>query len=36
MASYNDLGVLGEELALEFLEKHHYKILEKKLAVQKG
>jgi putative endonuclease len=28
MASHNDLGKLGEELAVEFLEKNDYEILE--------
>ena len=28
MASHNDLGKLGEELAVEFLEKNGYEILE--------
>ena len=36
MASHNELGALGEELAVEFLEKHHYKILEKNWRYKKA
>ena len=36
MADHNDLGKLGEDLAVEFLEKEGYKILEKNWTFQKA
>ena len=36
MAEHNDLGKLGEELALEFLEKNGYTILETNWTFQKA
>ena len=36
MADHNELGALGEELAVEFLEKNGYKILETNWTFQKA
>jgi putative endonuclease len=36
MADHNELGTLGEELAVEFLEKNGYKILETNWTFQKA
>jgi putative endonuclease len=36
MADHNDLGKLGEELAVEFLEKNGYSILETNWTFQKA
>jgi putative endonuclease len=36
MAEHNDLGKLGEELAVEFLEKNGYTILETNWTFQKA
>ena len=36
MADHNELGTLGEELAVEFLEKNDYKILETNWTFQKA
>lgn len=36
MAEHNELGTLGEELAVEFLEKNGYKILETNWTFQKA
>ena len=36
MAEHNDLGKLGEELAVEFLEKNGYSILETNWTFQKA
>ena len=36
MAEHNELGTLGEELALEFLEKNGYEILETNWTFQKA
>lgn len=36
MASHNELGTIGEELAIEFLEKNSYKILEKNWRFKKA
>ena len=36
MADHNDLGKLGEELAVEFLQKNGYKILETNWTFQKA
>lgn len=36
MAEHNDLGKLGEELAVDFLEKNGYEILEKNWTFQKA
>ena len=36
MAEHNDLGKLGEELAVEFLQKNGYKILETNWTFQKA
>ena len=36
MAEHNDLGKEGEKLAVEFLEKNGYKILEKNWTFQKA
>lgn len=36
MAEHNDFGKLGEELAVEFLEKNGYTILEKNWTFQKA
>jgi putative endonuclease len=36
MAEHNDLGKLGEDLAVEFLEKEGYEILEKNWTFQKA
>lgn len=36
MADHNDLGKLGEELAIAFLEKNNYKILETNWVFQKA
>jgi putative endonuclease len=35
MAEHNELGKLGEDLAVEFLEKEGYEILEKNWTFQK-
>ena len=36
MADHNDLGKLGEELAVDFLQKNGYKILETNWVFQKA
>ena len=36
MADHNELGTIGEELAVEFLEKNGYKILETNWTFQKA
>ena len=36
MADHNELGKLGEELAVEFLQKEGYEILEKNWVFQKA
>ena len=36
MAEHNELGKLGEELAVEFLQKEGYEILEKNWVFQKA
>ena len=36
MADHNDLGKLGEEMAVEFLQKNGYKILETNWTFQKA
>ncbi len=36
MAEHNDLGTLGEELAVDFLQKNGYKILEQNWVFQKA
>ncbi|WP_298222268.1 YraN family protein [Flavobacterium sp.] len=36
MAQHNELGKLGEQLAVEFLQKHHYEILETNWTFQKA
>ncbi len=36
MAEHNDLGKLGEELAVDFLQKHGYEILETNWTFQKA
>ena len=36
MAEHNDLGKLGEELAVDFLEKNGYEILETNWTFQKA
>lgn len=36
MAEHNDFGKLGEELAVEFLEKNGYTIMEKNWTFQKA
>ena len=36
MAEHNDLGKLGEELAVEFLQKNGYEILETNYVFQKA
>lgn len=36
MAQHNDLGKLGEELAVEFLQKNGYEILDKNWTFQKA
>jgi putative endonuclease len=36
MAEHNELGKLGEDLAVEFLEKEGYEILEKNWTFQKA
>ncbi|MAD97544.1 MAG: endonuclease [Flavobacteriaceae bacterium] len=36
MASHNELGALGEILALEYLRAHQYQILEKNYRYQKA
>jgi putative endonuclease len=36
MAEHNDLGKFGEELAVEFLQKNDYKILETNWTFQKA
>lgn len=36
MAEHNDLGQLGEDLAVEFLEKNGYKILDRNWRFQKA
>ena len=36
MADHNELGTLGEELAVEFLEKNGYEILETNWTFQKA
>lgn len=36
MAQHNDLGKLGEELAVEFLQKNGYEIVEKNWTFQKA
>ena len=36
MAEHNELGKLGEELAVEFLQKNGYKILETNYVFQKA
>ena len=36
MAEHNDLGKLGEELAVDFLEKNSYEILETNWTFQKA
>lgn len=36
MAEHNELGALGEELAVEFLEKNGYEILETNWTFQKA
>ena len=36
MAEHNDLGALGEELAIDFLKKNNYKILEKNWRLKKA
>lgn len=36
MAEHNELGTLGEEFAVEFLEKNGYKILETNWTFQKA
>lgn len=36
MADHNDLGKLGEELAVDFLQKNGYKILETNWTFQKA
>ncbi len=36
MAQHNDLGKLGEELAVEFLQKNGYNILQKNYVFQKA
>lgn len=36
MAEHNELGKLGEEMAVEFLEKNGYKILETNWTFQKA
>ena len=36
MASHNDLGKLGEEMAIEFLKKNDYQILETNWVFQKA
>lgn len=36
MAEHNELGKLGEEMAVEFLEKHGYKILQTNWTFQKA
>jgi putative endonuclease len=36
MAEHNDLGKLGEELAVDFLQKHDYEILETNWTFQKA
>ena len=36
MADHNELGTLGEELAVEFLEKNGYKILKTNWTFQKA
>lgn len=36
MAEHNELGTLGEELAVEFLEKNGYEILETNWTFQKA
>ncbi len=36
MAKHNELGALGEELAVEFLQKNNYKIVERNWRFQKA
>ena len=36
MAEHNELGKIGEQLAVEFLQKNHYKILETNWTFQKA
>lgn len=36
MAKHNELGALGEELAVEFLKKNNYKIVERNWRFQKA
>ena len=36
MAEHNDLGKLGEELAVDFLEKNGYEIIETNWTFQKA
>jgi len=36
MASHNDLGTLGEELSIEFLQKNNYKIIERNWRFKKA
>ncbi|WP_309642735.1 YraN family protein [Flavobacterium sp.] len=36
MAEHNELGKLGEQLAVEFLQKNHYEILETNWTFQKA
>ena len=36
MATHNDLGLLGEDVAIDYLIKHGYQILERNYRYQKG
>ena len=36
MASHNDLGVLGENIAMQYLLKHGYRVLERNFVFQKA